>query len=113
LWLKQLLFDINNRHLKIPVPIMMEGDAGADERAGKPTTIYADNQAAIGHVTSSAAISTRTKHFDIRLQHSRDHQRKGTINLIYVKSSENTADILTKGLPIEAHQRHVKGLGLC
>jgi plasmid maintenance system killer protein len=116
LWLRQLLSDINNRG-EMPVPIMMEGSGGsgcdmADERSGKPTTIFADNQAAIGHVTSAIETSARSKHFDIRLQHSRDHQRKGTINFTYIKSSENTADILTKGLPIEAHQRHVKGLGL-
>jgi hypothetical protein len=109
LWLRQLLSDINNR-LEPPIPIMT--DTMADERSGPPTTIYADNQAAIGHVTSATETSARTKHFDIRLQHSRDLQRKKAINITYIKSSENTADILTKRLPIEAHRRHVKGLGL-
>ena len=76
-----------------------------------PTTIYADNQAAIKHAKLEG-VTARTKHFDIRLQHSRDLQQKGILNLTYIKSSKNTADIFTKGLPTPAHQRHVKGLGL-
>ena len=98
LWIKQLLDDITNC------------TTGPTERT--PTIIYADNQAAIKHVKSEG-ITARTKHFDIRLHHSRDHQKAGAIDFQYIKSSENTADILTKGLAAEAHRRHVKGLGIC
>ena len=75
------------------------------------TTIYADNQAALKHVRTEG-ITARTKHFDIRLQHSRDNQAKGTITFEYIKSDDNTADIFTKALPLPAHQRHPEGLGL-
>jgi hypothetical protein len=100
LWFRQLLQDINNR-------------PGTDlsPETVLPTTILADNQAAIKHAKDEG-ISARTKHFDIRLQHTRDLQQQGIIDLRYIKSAENTADVLTKGLPIDAHQRHVKGLGL-
>lgn len=39
-------------------------------------------------------------------------QIKGTITFEYTKSANNTADILTKALPLPAHQRHLEGLGL-
>jgi hypothetical protein len=112
LWLRQLLYDINNRE-RPPKPVREQHTEDPSTTTVIPTTtIFADNQAAIGHVTGPVKISTRTKHFDIRLQHSRDLQQNGITNFVYVKSSENTADILTKGLPVEAHKRHVDGLGL-
>ena len=93
LWIRQLLLDIE------PTKIT------------DTTTIYADNQAALKHVRTEG-ITARTKHFDIRLQHSRDNQAKGTITFEYIKSADNTADIFTKALPLPAHQKHLEGLGL-
>ena len=70
----------------------------------------------------------RTGHFDIWLQHSCDLVKKGIVDLakkgivdlvkkgivdlVYVKSEDNIADALTKGLPRITHERHVKGMGL-
>ena len=93
LWIRQLLLDIE------------------PTKTIDTTTIYADNQAALKHVRTEG-ITARTKHFDIRLQHSRDNQAKGTITFEYIKSDDNTADIFTKALPLPAHQRHLEGLGL-
>ena len=101
LWLHQILLDIENRGL---------GNHWQPENKST-TLIYADNQAAIKHAATEG-ITARTKHFDIRLQHSRNLQHKGVLKFAYVKSSRNTADIFTKGLPAPTHQRHVKNLGL-
>ena len=97
LWIRQLLLDIE--------------DTGTLAESTGTTTIYADNQAALKHVRTGG-ITARNKHFDIRLQHSRDNQAKGTITFEYIKSDDNTADIFTKALPLPAHQRHLEGLGL-
>ena len=93
LWIRQLLLDIG----------LIENTT--------TITIFADNQSALKHVRKEG-ITARTKHFDIRLQHSRDNQSKGTITFEYIKSADNTADIFTKALPLPAHQTHVEGLGL-
>ena len=75
------------------------------------TVIYADNQGAIKHANTEG-ITARTKHFDIYHKHARDLQQKGIIRFTYVQSAENTADILTKGLPAPSHRRHVENLRL-
>ena len=72
---------------------------------------YADNQSTLKHVRTGG-ITARTKHFGIRLQHSRDNQNRITTALEYIKSANNTADIFTKALPLPAHQRHLEGLSL-
>ena len=92
LWLRRLLQDI-------------------EKHEPETTTIFADNQAAIKHTTTEG-ITARTKHFDTQLRHSRDLQQKRIVNFTYVKSENNTADLLTKGLPAPAHRRHVERLGL-
>ena len=100
LWIKQLLLDIEHTSAK------------PDTGTGNPAiTIYADNQSALKHVRAEG-ITARTKHFDIQLQHSRDNQIRGIITFEYVKTANNTADILTKALSLPAHQRHLEGLGL-
>ena len=102
LWIKQLLSDFKLADSEPLAP----ADSG-----DKAITIYADNQSALKHVRTEG-ITARTKHFDIRLQHSRDNQSSGIITFEYIKSANNTADILTKALPLPAHQRHLEGLGL-
>ena len=102
LWLRQLLSDINNRGHQPDSLAPAEPDA---------TVIYADNQGAIKHAKTEG-ITARTKHFDIYLKHTRDLQQKGIVRFTYTQSAENTADILTKGLPAPSHRQHVRNLGL-
>ena len=54
----------------------------------------------------------RTKHIDISCHFVRDHVQKGTLDVIYVNTDENTADILTKGLPRDKHDKHTISLGV-
>jgi hypothetical protein len=62
-----------------------------------PVTIFEDNQAAI-QIANDPKDHTRTKHIDIRFHHIRERIALGQINLKYVKSSEQVADVLTKPL---------------
>ena len=44
--------------------------------------------------------------------HVRECIEQELVELKYVPSNEMTADIMTKPLPRDTHQRHVRGLGL-
>ena len=54
----------------------------------------------------------RTKHIDIKYHYIHDCVQKGLIDLIYLPTEEIVADILTKSLPRDKHERHVKEMGL-
>ena len=71
------------------------------------------------HVDNKAAIEMgitgnhkRTRHIDIKFKFVTHHVKEGTINLKYVESAENIADMLTKPLGRERHEKHISKLGL-
>jgi hypothetical protein len=76
-----------------------------------PTIVRCDNEGAIS-LSSETSHQSRAKHIDIKYHFIRSHIEDGTFEVVYVKSQDNCADILTKPLPIEAHQRVVDLLGL-
>jgi hypothetical protein len=63
----------------------------------KPTTIYEDNTSTI-HLANNSKINSRTKHIDIRHHALRDMIRLKTISLVYIPTTDQVADILTKQL---------------
>jgi hypothetical protein len=73
--------------------------------------IYADNQAAI-KLAENPNSHDRSKHIDIRYHIIREALGNGSIILRYVPTNDMVADILTKGLPRDAHQRHTRTIGL-
>jgi hypothetical protein len=58
-------------------------------------TLYCDNQGALA-LAKNPVQHQRSKHIDIRYHFIRDEVQKGTIQLIYVPSEQNVADIFTK-----------------
>ena len=76
----------------------------------RPTTIYLDNTGSIKN-TKNQQINERTKHIDIRYHFVRHSVETGAIEVRHVPTAEMTADIMTKALPKEAHQRHVTAMG--
>jgi len=76
-----------------------------------PLLINMDNQSAI-YIASISRPNQRTKHIDIRHHHVKEMIAGGHILLRYVLTADMTADIMTKALPKEIHQRHVEGMGL-
>ena len=63
-------------------------------------TIYEDNTSAID-VSRNPKFHSRMKHVDIRHHFLRDCVEEGRLVLKYIRSEEQVADILTKGLPRE------------
>jgi hypothetical protein len=62
-----------------------------------PTRINVDNQACIA-ITRNPVQQTKTKHYAIKLHYTRELVLGGTIDLVYVPTDENNADVFTKGL---------------
>lgn len=71
--------------------------------------IFADNIAAI-KLSVNTGYSPRTKHIDVRHHRIRELVNKGEVKLEHVRSEENTADLMTKGLNRVKHSGLVKRL---
>ena len=69
----------------------------------KTSTIFSDNQAAVS-ISHHPEFHARTKHIDISYHFLRDLIKSGTLNVVYVNTQNNLADIFTKGLPRATHQ---------
>jgi hypothetical protein len=59
--------------------------------------LLCDNESAI-HMADNPVEHSRTKHIDIRHHFLRDHQQKGDIEVFYVSTENQLADIFTKPL---------------
>ena len=74
-----------------------------------PTQIYTDSQGALAHITTGIS-KARTKHIDVCYHNSRElHQRK-VVKYDYVNTNDNPADILTKALPREKHEKFARAM---
>jgi hypothetical protein len=77
LWMKQTLRDYGYKFSKVP--------------------LLCDNESAI-RMAENPIEHSRTKHTAIRYHFLRDHQQKGDIEISYVSTKEQLADIFTKPL---------------
>jgi hypothetical protein len=59
--------------------------------------LLGDNESAI-HMADNLVEHSRTKHIDIRYHFLRDHQQKRDIEIAYVNTQNQLADIFTKPL---------------
>jgi len=76
------------------------------EEPDYPIIISVDNIGAI-YLAGSASTSSRTKHIDTRYHFVREYIEEGKVKIIFVKSEENEADIMTKNLGNELYNKHV------
>ena len=76
-----------------------------------PMTVYVDNTGAI-ELARNWSTSGRTKHIDVRFHYLRKLVEQGMMELKFVRSENNTADIFTKNLPTNLFQQHVSSLGV-
>ena len=92
-WLTRLL----KEDLKLEdVSLETRGDLTEKEYQGaKPLTVFEDNVGCIG--LSKNPVSHRTsKHIEIRYHFVRERVQDGSLKLVFIPSSENIADVLTK-----------------
>ena len=74
-----------------------------------PIVVRVDNVGAI-FIGSNVAVSQRSKHIDIRYHFVREFVYDGFIQIIFVRTRDNDADIFTKNLPGELFARHSEKL---
>jgi hypothetical protein len=77
LWMRQTLRDYGYKLTKVP--------------------LLCDNESAI-RMADNPVEHSRTKHIAIRYHFLRDHQQKGDIEIAYINTKEQLADIFTKPL---------------
>jgi hypothetical protein len=63
-------------------------------------------------MSPTSQVHEQTKHINIRYHFVQDAYQEGCIRIKYLLTNELTADILMKALPRDAHQCHMKGMGL-
>ena len=78
--------------------------------AGYSIPLLIDNQSAIA-LFKNPEHHERTKHIAIRYHFIRDIYEAGTIELEYVPTGDQVADVLTKALGREKHYRFLDGMG--
>lgn len=75
------------------------------------STIFSDNQAAIS-ISHHPEFHARTKHIDISYHFLCDLIESKIIDVVYIRTNRNLADIFTKGLPKAGHEELMYELGL-
>jgi hypothetical protein len=85
--------------------------AGLQQPSTFPIPLLIDNQSAIA-IAKNPEFHDRTKHIDIRYHFLRHKVESGELTLDYLSTNDQPADVLTKGLSREKHERFVKDMGL-
>lgn len=74
----------------------------------QPTCLWSDNQAAI-RLVRNPEFHRRTKHIDVKYHIIREAHVGGQINVNYVGTNDQVADLFTKPLPRDRFER-LRGL---
>ena len=77
----------------------------------KPATLYCDNLSAI-HIGKNLVFHERTKHIEIYCHFTRDKVLEGLLQLSYMPTNEQLADIPTKILPSPLQNLILSKLGM-
>ena len=70
-----------------------------------PIQVNVDNVGAI-YLSKSATTSNRTRHIDTRYHFVRDYIEDGVLKVLFVRSEDNHADIMTKNLSVRLYDQH-------
>ncbi|XP_062703498.1 uncharacterized protein LOC134285956 [Aedes albopictus] len=76
-----------------------------------PVVIFEDNQSCI-QVAKEPRDQKRLKHIDIRYNFVRERIEEHEIEVQYIPTGKQVADLLTKGLPTDVFKKHRQALGL-
>ena len=80
---------------------------GEITKVQKPSIIYEDNQGAT-FLANNRQVGICTKYIDIRHHFRREMVKKKDIDIQYIWSEDNPADIMTKNTPEADFARHTK-----
>ena len=77
-------------------------DLGYNENDTQTIQIYGDNIGSLA-LTKNPEFHQRSKHFEIQAHYIREHIKKGTIELAYIKTSNMVANDFIKALDKAKH----------
>ena len=79
----------------------------------EPTKIFEDNSACVAQLKEGYIKSDRTKHISPRFFcYIRELEKNEEVDIEYVRSCDNPADLFTKPLPTTTIRKHVYGIGM-
>nr|GFB47684.1 retrovirus-related Pol polyprotein from transposon TNT 1-94 [Tanacetum cinerariifolium] len=73
--------------------------------------MYCESKAAIA-ISCNPVQHSRTKHIDVRYYFIKEKVEKGIVELFFVRTEYQLADLFTKALPVERFQYLVRRLGM-
>ncbi|KAJ9557807.1 hypothetical protein OSB04_012421 [Centaurea solstitialis] len=73
--------------------------------------IYCDSSSAV-QIAANPVQHSRTKHIDIRYHFIKDHVEKGNVELFFVESERQIADLFTKAFDEKRHYYLLSKLGM-
>ena len=73
--------------------------------------MYCDSKSAIA-ISCNPVHHSKTKHIRVRYHFIKEHVEEGTVELFFVKTDYQLADIFTKALPKERFDDLVRRLGM-
>jgi hypothetical protein len=74
-----------------------------------PTFVFVDNKAAID-LANTLRITPKSKHIQPRINYIRERLNARDIQILFVPSRYNVADMLTKAVPHDVHKDHTDKL---
>ena len=77
----------------------------------KRTPIFCDNTSAIA-ISHNPVMHSKTKHIDIRYHFIRDHVMKGDIEIHFIPTDKQLADVFTKPLDERTFKHLISELGM-
>lgn len=78
-----------------------------------PTVLYEDNAACVAQMKEGYIKSDRTKHISPKFfSYTQELEKNKDVDIQYIQSSKNSADLFTKALPTTVFRKHVHDIGM-
>ncbi|XP_013679444.2 uncharacterized protein LOC106383945 [Brassica napus] len=87
-------------------------DCGLSEGKDAPTVMYEDNAACIAQLKDDYIKGDMTKHILPKFFFTHELQKTGEVQVVQVRSSDNSADLFTKSLPTSTFRKLTHQIGM-